>query len=99
MTFDRGTGSRLWTAAKAATSFALHLAKGILAPKFVALASGFALSSKEQPAGLPCRPLNHHTWYRDTVDFLAQILDHKLLGPNASLSVGQSYKDFYVIED
>jgi len=28
--------------------------------------------------------------------FLAQILGHKLLGPNASLSVGQSYKDFYV---
>jgi hypothetical protein len=26
--------------------------------------------------------------------FLAQILGHKLLGPNASLSVGQSYKDF-----
>jgi hypothetical protein len=26
----------------------------------------------------------------------AQILGHKLLGPNASLSVGQSYKDFYV---
>ena len=31
--------------------------------------------------------------------FLAQILGHKLLGPNASLSVGQSYKDFYVVED
>jgi hypothetical protein len=30
--------------------------------------------------------------------FLAQILGHKLLGPNASLSVGQSYKDFYVAE-
>src|SRR6516225_9441963 len=30
--------------------------------------------------------------------FLAQILGHKLLGPNASLSVGQSYKDFYVVE-
>jgi hypothetical protein len=29
--------------------------------------------------------------------FLAQILSHKLLGPDASLSVGQSYKDFYVI--
>ena len=29
--------------------------------------------------------------------FLAQILGHKLLGPNASLSVGQSYKDFYVV--
>jgi hypothetical protein len=28
--------------------------------------------------------------------FLAQILGHKLLGPNASLSVGQSYNDFYV---
>jgi hypothetical protein len=28
--------------------------------------------------------------------FLAQILGHKLLGPNASLSVGQSYKDFYI---
>ncbi|MBV8274983.1 MAG: hypothetical protein JO170_06965 [Verrucomicrobia bacterium] len=28
--------------------------------------------------------------------FLAQILGHKLLGPNASLSIGQSYKDFYV---
>jgi Telomere resolvase len=28
--------------------------------------------------------------------FLAQILGHKLLGPNASLSVGQSYKDLYV---
>ena len=28
--------------------------------------------------------------------FLAQMLGHKLLGPNASLSVGQSYKDFYV---
>jgi hypothetical protein len=28
--------------------------------------------------------------------FLAQILGHKLLGHNASLSVGQSYKDFYV---
>jgi hypothetical protein len=26
--------------------------------------------------------------------FLAQILGHKLLGPNASLSVGQSYKIF-----
>ena len=26
--------------------------------------------------------------------FLAEILGHKLLGPNASLSVGQSYKDF-----
>jgi hypothetical protein len=31
--------------------------------------------------------------------FLAQILGHKLLGPNASLSVGQSYKDFYVRTD
>jgi hypothetical protein len=31
--------------------------------------------------------------------FLAQTLDHKLLGPNASLSVGQSYKDFYVVGD
>ena len=30
--------------------------------------------------------------------FLAQILGHKLLGPNPSLSVGQSYKDFYVVE-
>jgi Telomere resolvase len=29
--------------------------------------------------------------------FLAQILGHKLLGPNAALSVGQSYKDFYVM--
>jgi hypothetical protein len=29
--------------------------------------------------------------------FLAQILGHKLLGPNASLSVGQSDKDFYVV--
>jgi hypothetical protein len=29
--------------------------------------------------------------------FLAQILGHKLLGPDASLSVGQSYKDFYVV--
>ncbi len=29
--------------------------------------------------------------------FLAQILGHKLLGPNASLSVGQSYKDFYCV--
>jgi Telomere resolvase len=28
--------------------------------------------------------------------FLAPILGHKLLGPNASLSVGQSYKDFYI---
>jgi hypothetical protein len=28
--------------------------------------------------------------------FLSQILGHKLLGPNASLSVGQSYKDFYI---
>ena len=28
--------------------------------------------------------------------FLAQILGHKLLGPNAALSVGQSYKDFYI---
>jgi hypothetical protein len=28
--------------------------------------------------------------------FLAQILGHKLLGPNAFLSVGQSYKDFYI---
>jgi hypothetical protein len=28
--------------------------------------------------------------------FLAQILGHKLLGPNASLFVGQSYKDFYI---
>jgi hypothetical protein len=26
--------------------------------------------------------------------FLAQILGHKLLGSNAALSVGQSYKDF-----
>jgi hypothetical protein len=25
-------------------------------------------------------------------------LAHKLLGPNASLSVGQSYKDFYIAE-
>jgi hypothetical protein len=25
-----------------------------------------------------------------------QILGHKLLGPNASLSVGQGYKDFYI---
>jgi hypothetical protein len=31
--------------------------------------------------------------------FLAQFLGHKLLGPNASLSVGQSYKDFYVAGD
>ena len=29
--------------------------------------------------------------------FLAQILGHKLLGPNPSLSVGQSYKDFFVV--
>jgi hypothetical protein len=28
--------------------------------------------------------------------FLAQILGHKLLGPNASLSAGQGYKDFYI---
>jgi hypothetical protein len=28
--------------------------------------------------------------------FLVQIPGHKLLGPNASLSVGQSYKDFYI---
>jgi hypothetical protein len=28
--------------------------------------------------------------------FLAQILGHKLLGPTASLSLGESYKDFYV---
>jgi len=28
--------------------------------------------------------------------FLAQILGHKLLVPNAALSVGQSYKDFYI---
>jgi hypothetical protein len=36
---------------------------------------------------------------RDMTDhiFLAQILGHKLLGPNESLSVGQSYKDFYVV--
>jgi hypothetical protein len=33
---------------------------------------------------------------RPTIIFLAQILGHKLLGPNASLSVGQSYKDFYI---
>ena len=31
--------------------------------------------------------------------FLAQILGHKLLGPNAALSVGQSYKDFYIRGD
>jgi hypothetical protein len=31
-----------------------------------------------------------------TDDILAQILGHKLLGPNASLSVGQSYKDFHI---
>jgi hypothetical protein len=31
--------------------------------------------------------------------FLAQILGHKLLGPNASISVGQSYEDFYVEDD
>jgi hypothetical protein len=30
--------------------------------------------------------------------FLARILAHKLLGQNASLSVGQSYKDFYIRE-
>jgi hypothetical protein len=29
--------------------------------------------------------------------FLAKIIGHKLLGPNASLSVGQSYKGFYVV--
>ena len=29
--------------------------------------------------------------------FLAQILGHKLLGPKR-LSVGQSYKDFFVVE-
>ena len=28
--------------------------------------------------------------------FLAQILGHKLLGPNASLAVGQSYKAFFI---
>jgi hypothetical protein len=33
---------------------------------------------------------------RPTGIFLAKILGHKLLGPNASLSVGQSYKDFYI---
>ena len=34
-----------------------------------------------------------------TVDiFLAQILGHKLLGPNAALSVGQSWEDFYVVD-
>jgi hypothetical protein len=40
----------------------------------------------------------HHFKYRNQTDdiFLAQILGHKLLGPNASLSVGQSYKDFYI---
>jgi hypothetical protein len=31
--------------------------------------------------------------------FLAQILGHKLPGPDAALSVGQSYKDFYVVGD
>jgi len=30
--------------------------------------------------------------------FLAQILGHKLLPGDAALSVGQSYKDFYVVE-
>jgi len=29
--------------------------------------------------------------------FLAQILGHKLLPGAAALSVGQSYKDFYVV--
>ena len=31
--------------------------------------------------------------------FLAQILGHKLLGPNADLSVGQSWEDFFAGED
>jgi Telomere resolvase len=31
--------------------------------------------------------------------FLAQILGHKLLPGAAALSVGQSYKDFYVVRD
>jgi hypothetical protein len=30
---------------------------------------------------------------------LAQILGHKLLPGAAALSVGQSYKDFYVVEN
>jgi len=40
-----------------------------------------------------------YTALRNMTDdiFLAQILGHKLLGPNASLSIGQSYKDFYVV--
>jgi hypothetical protein len=37
--------------------------------------------------------------FNDGGIFLAQILGHKLLGPNAALSVGQSYKDFYVAGD
>ena len=31
--------------------------------------------------------------------FIAQILGHKLLGPNASLSLGQSYKDFLSLQN
>jgi hypothetical protein len=44
------------------------------------------------------RPLLPQVQTQNQTDdiFLAQILGHKLLGPNASLSVGQSYKDFYI---
>jgi hypothetical protein len=40
---------------------------------------------------LPFKPKN----MTDDI-FLAQIRGHKVLGPNAALSLGQSYKDFYI---
>jgi hypothetical protein len=71
-----------------------------LLPKYVSAAFG-SLDLPWKPGHLRKRLRRHllpHVQTHNITDdiFLAQILGHKLLGPNASLSVGQSYKDFYI---
>src|ERR1700719_3269207 len=50
--------------------------------KTVGLITGLTMASTVPPGGEPTDDIS-----------LTQILGHKLLGPNASFSVGQSYKD------
>jgi hypothetical protein len=70
-------------------------------PKYVSAAFGsLDLPLETRPPAQRLRRLCCHKFKPKNITddiFLAQILGHKLLGPNASLSVGQSYKDFYCV--
>jgi hypothetical protein len=79
---------------------AVNTTTGPQLPKYVSAAFG-SLGNPWKPGYLRsaygaicCHMFKPHNITDDI--FLAQILGHKLLGPNASLSVGQSYKDFYI---